>query len=229
LLLLGVEEICLVINPKHRAQWCDLINKSKIPAEISIVTQEVAEGIPQGITLCREFIGDNPFYLALGDNILLGSGMLRRIREKAESNQSKSLIIGYEVKNPQDFGVAHLDSQGNVMRVEEKPQNPSSNMAVVGLYKFLSTAFDVCSTLNKGQRNEYEIADVINHYIGIKKCAFLACDSSTDFWLDTGSIESIISASAFLRELHLSGNKMLGAFDTPAANATILANRASTP
>ena len=209
LVLLGVTKICLIINPEHRLQWESLLSKTHLDATVYLIEQEKPEGIPQAITLCEEFIGTEPFYLALGDNILLGAGLLNRVIAAVDNNPSGALIISYQVNDPQDFGVVEIDQSGELLRVIEKPKIPPSNLAVVGLYKFDCHAIEYTRSLSKSDRGEYEIADLINAYVSENRCAMITCDSASDYWLDTGTIEALTSASVFLRELKQSGVKVI--------------------
>ena len=127
-----------------------------------------------------------------------------------KDNPKDSVIIGYSVPNPSEFGVADFDMEGNLKRVVEKPSERISDIAIVGLYKFDGQSVDFAKSLKKSPRGEYEISDIINLYIAQKKCKLVECDAGTDYWLDTGSVSSITSASLFVRELNLSGLKTVG-------------------
>ena len=167
---------------------------------------EDAEGIPHALKLCEKFIKNNDHYLALGDNILIGSYMMRNFKNMVSEQKSGTTIIGYPVKNISDFGIAEFNSDGSISRVIEKPTYSSSNLAVVGLYKFDSDVFNIFDNLVKSKRGEYEIADIINHYIKINKCSILKVDSPANYWLDTGTMKRINSASLFIKELSKAGN-----------------------
>ena len=206
LLLLGVKNICIIINKNHKEQWHNLFKGLKLPININIIIQENPEGIPHALKLCEKIIGNHHHYLSLGDNILLGSGMFKRFKEAVDKNSDSSVILGYHVRNPSDFGVVKYSKNGSVLKIIEKPKIPPSNMAIVGLYKFPPDAFLLIEKLKKSKRNEYEIADLINLYLGEKRCYLMESDSATDFWLDAGSIESLVSATNFLKELSVNGN-----------------------
>jgi len=214
LILLGVKKVCIVINPKHHQQWCQLISSFDINIEIILVLQDKPEGIPHGITLCEEHLNGKDFYLSLGDNLLLGSGLLNRFKEQINEGGGQCVIIGYPVKDPSNFGVAEFDTDESghkkLKKIVEKPKQTISNLAVVGLYFFSSSAIDVAKNLKKSGRGEYEIADLINYYIMEDMCALMSCNLATDFWLDTGTPEALVSASIFLREINSSGEKIIG-------------------
>lgn len=213
LLLLGVETVFLVIKGAHRRQWESLFLSVDVGLEIVLVEQESPEGIPHAIVICEEFLNSQPFYLGLGDNILLGSGLLNRFKNAVKKNPNGAVIASYTVNNPEDFGVAVTDEFGNLQSIVEKPVEPLSDQAVVGLYAFGSDATSLAKGLKKSSRGEYEIADLINLYIQKGCCEILVCDTATDYWLDTGTIHGINSASSFIRELHLSGRKDIGSFE----------------
>lgn len=214
LILLGVKKVCIVINPKHYEQWSQLLNSIEIEIEIVLILQNKPEGIPQGITLCEEHIKGKGFYLSLGDNLLLGSGLLNRFKKKIIEGKEQCVIVGYPVKDPTKFGIAEFDTdkggQKKLKKILEKPKQSISNMAIVGLYYFSPGAFNVAKTLKKSSRGEYEIADLINHYIMKEMCELMKCNLATDFWLDTGTPEALVSASIFLREINASGQKNIG-------------------
>lgn len=214
LILMGVKKIFLIINPKHQQQWEALLGTVDIDAEINLVPQNEPEGIPQAITLCKDHVRGKDFYLALGDNLLLGSGLLNRFNDAIIEGEDHSVIIGYPVENINKFGIAEFDvdqaGHEKLRHIVEKPKQSSSNIAVIGLYYFGSSACNVASKLKKSARGEYEIADLINHYIKQDKCSLVRCNLATDFWLDTGSPEALTSASILLREMQRSGERHIG-------------------
>lgn len=210
LILLGVRDIYIVINPKHRLQWLALFATIDVAANLTLIDQEEPEGIPQAITLCAHYLEGSDFYLMLGDNLLLGTGFLQRLQTKIAQCDKGAMVVGCTVDNPQEFGVAEFDIAGELIGVHEKPCEFVSNVAVTGLYKFDSRAIQYAAELRKSERGEFEICDLIGKYIAANSCGILMCNETTDFWLDTGSIEAIVSATSFLRELSRSGFKTIG-------------------
>lgn len=210
LILLGVETVYLIINPKHEGQWKQLLNNLNVNISIKLINQENPDGIPDGIKICKDYLRNDDFYLALGDNLLLGSGLINKIKQSVQENNDNALIITYPVSTPEKFGIAEFNDRNELKVAIEKPINTTSNRAIVGLYKFTKEAVKIANGLQKKDRGEYEIVDIINFYIKNSKCSFIDCDSSTDYWLDTGSIEALLSASSFLKELHKTGRKILG-------------------
>jgi len=214
LILMGVKKVCIIINPVHRDQWEALFNLIDIDVEIVLVPQEKPEGIPQAITLCKDHVKGKNFYLSLGDNLLLGSGLLNRFNNEINQDEDHSIILGYPVEDISKFGIAEFDiddhGQEKLKYIIEKPEHSKSNLAVVGLYYFGPSACNVTATLQKSSRGEYEIADLINHYISKDKCSLVRCNVATDFWLDTGSPEALVSASVLLREMKSSGQRHIG-------------------
>lgn len=213
LILLGVKKVCIVINPNHHEQWKELFGSINIDIEIVLVLQKKPEGIPHGISLCEEHVKGKSFYLALGDNLILGSGLLNRFNDMIIEGEDHSVIIGYPVKDPTQFGIAEFDTDENghkrLKKILEKPQRSISNLAIVGLYYFGSSTFEVIDTLQKSSRGEYEIADLINYYISNSRCSLMQCNLATDFWLDTGTPEALVSASILLREMNNSGERFI--------------------
>ena len=206
LLLLGVKNICIVINPDHEIQWKNFFNKLNLPININLINQKHPEGIPHAQKICEKIIGKKDHYLALGDNILIGSGMLNKFKKMVYDDINKISLIGFRVKNPKEFGVAEFNKNNLIKKVVEKPSIPNSNVAVVGLYKFSSDVFEIFNHINKSSRNEYEVCDLINYYISKDRCNIMISDSVADYWLDTGNINSLISATNFIKELSRSGN-----------------------
>ena len=168
---------------------------------------------PHAIIICEEFLGDQPFYLGLGDNILLSSGLINRFKKAVTNNPNDAVIATYSVHNPEEFGVAVTDESGKLQKVVKKPSEGLSDQAVVGLYAFGANAVLLAKDLKKSSRGEYEIADLINLFIDNGNCKILVCDTATDYWLDTGTIDGMNSASSFIRELHLRGRKVIGSFE----------------
>ena len=214
LILMGVKKVCIIINPDHQLQWEALFSSIDIDIEVILVPQEKPEGIPQAITLCKDHVEGKSFYLSLGDNLLLGSGLLNRFNDAINEGEDQSIIVGYPVDDISKFGIAEFDLDDNgeekLARVVEKPLESASNLAVIGLYYFGPSACDITATLKKSARGEYEISDLINHYIMKDKCSLVRCNVATDFWLDTGSPEALTSASILLREMQRSGERYIG-------------------
>ncbi len=210
LIFLGVENICLVINKNHMDQWKELFDNLNLKVNITLVCQDNAEGIPHALKLCERFINNKDHYLALGDNILIGSNMMKNFRSICLDQRKGAVIIGYPVKNISEFGIAEFNYNNDLFRVIEKPEQSDSNLAVVGLYKFDSEVFEIFDNLLKSKRGEYEVADLINFYIEQNCCSILKVDSPANYWLDTGTVERINSASLFIRELSKAGNVNFG-------------------
>jgi len=212
LILMGVSRVFLIINPKHESQWRLLLESLDLDIEIKLVLQKKPEGIPQAIQLCREYINGKSFYLALGDNLILGSGLLNRFNAEMSEDEDadEAVILGHPVKDITKFGIAEFEEDGVLKRVVEKPSESLSNIAIIGLYKFGASACDRADKLLKSARGELEIADLINSYIDTGKCTLVRSNVATDYWLDTGTPDALISASVLLRELHNSGLRNLG-------------------
>jgi glucose-1-phosphate thymidylyltransferase len=210
--LIGVKKVYLIINEKHFSQWENLIDKYDFQMSIEIVFQSDPLGIPDAIKCCEDKIHGNNFIVALGDNIILASNFITRLRDLI-LNSNKTIICGYPVENPSAFGVASFNSKGVLDRIYEKPVNPPSNIAIIGLYKFSRDVFKYIDDLKLSDRNEFEIVDVINKYLSLDKCELLRLESSTDFWLDTGTNESLFNASQFIKQLSKSSNIKIAQFD----------------
>jgi glucose-1-phosphate thymidylyltransferase len=151
--------------------------------------QKTEGGIADALSLCKHFVGDDKVVVILGDNFVQGS--IRKAAEDFEKQPSGAKIFLKEVDNPSEFGVPELED-GHVKRIIEKPENPPSNMAVIGIYMYDSNVFDIVSTLKPSNRGELEITDVNNAYIERGDMTYEVIDG---WWADCGSFEALIRSN----------------------------------
>ena len=203
LMLGGIKEILIISTPQALPAFRELFGDgSHLGLRIAYKEQPSPDGLAQAFILGEEFIGDDDVCLILGDNIYHGHGlpdMLRRSIDIVE-NERKSVIFGYYVNDPERYGVAEFDEKGNVISIEEKPQNPKSNYAVTGLYFYTNDVVEVAKTIKPSERGELEITDVNQVFLERGKL-HVELMGRGFAWLDTGTHESLLEASNFIQTI----------------------------
>ncbi|MEH6940001.1 glucose-1-phosphate thymidylyltransferase RfbA [Bacillus sp. JJ664] len=197
LMLAGIKEILIISTPHDVPRFEELLGDgSNLGITLSYIAQEKPEGIAQAFIIGEEFIGNESVALILGDNIFYGHDFTK-ILERVATLKEGATVFGYNVKDPQRFGVIEFDVDGNVISIEEKPINPKSTYAVTGLYFYDNRVIDFAKQIKPSERGEYEITDLNEMYlkIGQLKVEILGRGFA---WLDTGTHESLIQASTFI-------------------------------
>jgi glucose-1-phosphate thymidylyltransferase len=193
----GITDIMIVAGGKHAGEFLRLLGDGKEfgLSQLHYAYQEGEEGIAKALSLARAFVGSDKVCTILGDNILQDD-ISPQVRMFADSNLGAYLFLK-EIDDPERFGVAAFDDNRRLQEVEEKPSNPKSNFAVIGVYLYDAGVFDVIDTLKPSRRGEYEITDVSNYYIskGIADYHVI-----TGWWSDAGTFESLYRAGALVRE-----------------------------
>jgi len=167
--------------------------------QFSYAVQAAPNGLAEAFIIGREFVGSDSVCLILGDNIFYGAGFGQQLRE-ARSELDGAVLFGYQVEDPERYGVAELGPGGELRSIEEKPKQPKSNLAVTGLYFFDNQVLDIAAALKPSARGELEITDVNNVYIKAGR-ARLKKLTRGSAWLDTGTQESLLDASHFVATL----------------------------
>lgn len=202
LMLAGIRDILLISTPSDLPQFQRLLGDgSKFGISLTYAEQARPEGLAQALTIGREFIGDEAVALILGDNIFYGqgfSGMLHKAAADAEAG--RATIFGYHVSDPSRYGVVDIDGDGVPVHIEEKPAHPRSDLAVVGLYFYPAGAADVAAAVEPSARGELEITSVNEYYLVTKQLSVQAFGRGFA-WLDTGTIDSLMEASAFVEAI----------------------------
>lgn len=194
-----IREILIITTPMDQQLFQRLLGDgSEIGIDIQYAIQESPKGIPEAFILGEKFLSGDSAALILGDNIFFGYGLGRQLERYRKV--SGAHIFGYSVADPERYGVATLDQQGMVMTLEEKPNNPKSNIAVTGLYFYDSQVVDICKSLKPSSRGETEITDVNRKYLEMQMLEMTVLPRGTA-WLDTGTFESLHDASTFVRVL----------------------------
>lgn len=197
LMLAGIRDILIITTPQDQQQYKDLLGcGNQWGLELSYITQSTPDGLAQAFVLGAHFIGNDSVCLILGDNIFFGQGFLPILRGAVIQNVGAT-IFGYQVKDPQRFGIAEVDACGKVTSLEEKPTKPRSNLAVTGLYMYDNQAAEIAKTLRPSARGELEITDLNRVYL--ENGALTLISLGRGFaWLDTGTHGTLLQASQFV-------------------------------
>lgn len=200
LMLAGIREILIISTPQDLPGFERLLGDgSDYGVNFQYAEQPSPDGLAQAFIIGEEFIGDDSVCLVLGDNIFYGQGfrpMLVKAVENAEQH-NKATVFGYYVNDPERYGVAEFDKEGNVLSIEEKPSNPKSNYAVVGLYLYPNSVVGIAKKIKPSDRGELEITTVNQEYL--KEQSLKVQQLGRGFaWLDTGTHESLSEASTFV-------------------------------
>ena len=202
LMLSGIRDILIISTPDDILKFETLLGDgSKYGIKLSYLKQNKPEGIGQAFIIGKDFIGNDDVCLVLGDNIFYGKELpklLINIKEYVQSNNN-SMIFGYRVNDPQRYGVIEFDNSNNILSIIEKPTNPKSNYAVVGLYFYKNDVVNIANNIKPSQRGELEITDINLEYLNQKRLKANIMDAI--FWLDTGTYESLTEASNFIKTI----------------------------
>ena len=203
LMLAGIRDILIISTPYDLPGFRRLLGDgSDFGVNFQYAEQPSPDGLAQAFIIGREFIGDDCACLVLGDNIFQGVGFNELLREavRAAEEDKKATVFGYWVNDPERYGVAEFDAQGNCLSIEEKPANPKSNYAVVGLYFYPNKVVDVAARIKPSARGELEITTVNQEFLrdGELKVATLGRGFA---WLDTGTHDSLSEASTYIEVL----------------------------
>ncbi len=197
LMIMGIRKICIVCNPNDIEQFSNLLGDgSKFGIEIHYKKQTRPSGIPDGLLVAKDFVKDSDVTLILGDNIIYGSGLSDLI-DYSNFSGNGAQIYSYKVKNPSDYGVIVQNNDGSIAELVEKPKDNISDNAVIGLYHFNNSVFEICESIEPSSRGEVEIVDVLNIYLEQGKLHNKLINRGFA-WLDTGTIELINKASVYI-------------------------------
>ncbi len=200
LMLAGIKDILVISTPKDIERFKDLLGSGEdLGLSFSYTIQEEPRGVAEAFIIGEKFIGKDSVCLILGDNIFYGNNMTE-ILKKASSLEEGGVIFGYYVKDPQRYGVIEFDKDNKVLSIEEKPKIPKSNWAVTGMYFYDNEVLEIAKNLKPSSRGELEITDVNNEYLrkGQLKAELLGRGYA---WLDTGTYDSLIDASMFIKTI----------------------------
>ena len=200
LMLAGIKDILIISTPKDTPRFKDLLGDGRsLGIKLSYQIQLEPKGIAQSFIIAEEFIGSDNVCLILGDNIFYGQNLTELLQQAAKLKKG-AVIFGYYVKDPQRYGVLEFNKKCKVISIEEKPRKPNSNWVVSGLYFFDNNVVTIAKNIRPSARGELEITAVNNEYIkrGKLRVEFLGRGHA---WLDTGTTESLIDASIFIKTI----------------------------
>ena len=197
LMLAGIKDIAIISTPKDLPIFKKILKTgNQWGLKFKFIEQKKPNGIAEAFILAQKFIGNSPSSLILGDNIYHG-GNWSNILKEANNDLDNSTVFAYRVKDPERFGVVNLDKKGNPKKIEEKPKNPSSNLAITGLYFFPKGVSSIAKKLKPSERGELEITDLNKTYLKENKMKVKVLNRGFT-WLDTGTFDSLLEASNFV-------------------------------
>lgn len=203
LMMAGIKEILIISTPDDLPGFKKLLGSGEqLGIAFEYAEQPSPDGLAQAFIIGREFIGNDSVCLVLGDNIFYGPGF-KKLLLKAKSNIEKeecATVFGYYVTDPERYGVAEFDNAGNVISIKEKPNNPKSNYAVVGLYFYPNNVVDIAKNIKPSERGELEITSVNENYLSKKNLKVEIMERGFA-WLDTGTHDSLAEAGEFVKAL----------------------------
>ena len=202
LMLAGIEEVLIISTPEDLPNFEKLLGDgSEIGIQLSYKEQPSPDGLAQAFIIGEDFIGKDDVCLVLGDNIFYGYGFSKTLQNAIKNvSEGKPTVFGYYVNDPERYGVAEFDTEGNVTSIEEKPKDPASNYAVVGLYFYTNDVVKIAKNIEPSLRGELEITSVNQEYLKQKnlKVELLGRGFA---WLDTGTHDSLIQAGQFIETI----------------------------
>lgn len=203
LMTAGIREILIISTPHDLPGFKRLLGDgSDYGVHFEYAEQPSPDGLAQAFTIGKDFIGDDSVCLVLGDNIFHGAGLGRMLRDavRTAEQEKKATVFGYWVSDPERYGVAEFDKNGNCLSIEEKPEHPKSNYAVVGLYFYPNRVVDIASSIKPSARGEYEITTVNQRFLEDGELRVQTFGRGFA-WLDTGTHESLSEASTYIEVL----------------------------
>ena len=194
----GIKDILIITNPYDRDLFKRLLGDGHhLGIKITYEVQQKAEGLAQAFIIGKEFIGSSNVALILGDNLFHGETLENHFA-KTQNKNIGATVFAYPVKNPERYGVANFDNNGNIISIEEKPKSPKSRYAITGIYFFDNSVVEKAQSIKPSPRGELEITDLIMMYLE-ERTLHVEKFGSGIAWLDTGSHESLLAASSYVK------------------------------
>ncbi|WP_042250383.1 glucose-1-phosphate thymidylyltransferase RfbA [Leuconostoc mesenteroides] len=205
LMLAGIKDILLISTPEYVGRFEELFgNGHEIGLNIEYAIQEEPRGLADAFIVGADFIGDDAVALVLGDNIFYGAGLSEKLQEAALKT-SGATVFGYQVKDPERFGVVEFDRDGKALSIVEKPEQPKSNYAVTGLYFYDNDVVEIAANVKPSERGEIEISDINQAYLERGDLDVQVMGRGYA-WLDTGTHDSLLEASSFIATIQKQQN-----------------------
>jgi glucose-1-phosphate thymidylyltransferase len=203
LMLAGIREILIISTPTDLPLFKQMLGSGEeLGVKFSYEEQPSPDGLAQAFIIGEKFIGNDNVCLVLGDNIFYGQGLTDLLKQSVKNIKDKksATVFGYWVKDPERYGIAEFDKKGNVVSIEEKPKDPKSNYAVVGLYFYTNEVVEIAKNIKPSERGELEITTVNQEYLkrGRLKVELMGRGYA---WLDTGTHESLLDAGSFVETI----------------------------
>ena len=199
-MLAGIKDILIISTPDDTPRFKSLLGDGhKFGINLSYAVQESPDGLAQAFLIGESFIGDDSCCMVLGDNIFYGNGLISALKSAVQNaERGKGTIFGYYVSDPQRFGVVEFNERGEAVSIEEKPKNPKSNYAVVGLYFYPKGVAQMAKEVKPSSRGELEITTLNQMYLNANELDVITFGRGFT-WLDTGTHESLADATAFVK------------------------------
>ncbi len=212
----GIRDILIITTPGDQSQFQRLLGDgSDIGIKLSYAVQPKPEGLAQAFIIGEEFIGKDKVALILGDNIFYGNSFGEQLKKCTDPDGG--IVFAYQVSDPQRYGVVEFDEHRKAVSIEEKPQNPKSNYAVVGLYFYDNEVISIAKSIKPSERGELEITSVNEEYLKRGKLKVQTMDRGSA-WLDTGTFESMNDASEYIRVIEKRQGVKIGCIEEVAWN-----------
>jgi len=210
----GINEILIISTPHDLPLFQQLLGDGKkLGCRFEYAVQENPNGLAEAFIIGKEFIGNDKVALILGDNIFYGTGLAELLQ--ANNDPDGGIIYAYHVHDPERYGVVDFDKEGNVLSIEEKPENPKSNYAVPGIYFYDNSVVEVAANIKPSHRGELEITDVNKEYLKRGNLKVSILDRGTA-WLDTGTFQSLMQAGQFVQVIEERQGLKIGAIEEAA-------------
>lgn len=217
LMLAGIREIMVISTPEDTPRFKELLGDgSQFGIELSFAIQEKPEGLAQAFIIAEDFIGKDSVSMILGDNIFYGHGLTKRLVQAA-SKIDGAIVFGYHVDDPERFGVVEFDDMGKAISLDEKPECPKSNYAVTGLYFYDNKVVEYAKSIKPSARGELEITDINNLYLKNKSLNVELLGRGFT-WLDTGTHETLASATSFVQTVEGFTNRKIACLEEISYN-----------